>query len=83
MILLSAETKDEPWAWEAREYLRTRLIGEEVWFTAEKPEKATREYGTIYLGKGMCKKFDTEYYCFKINSNTLEKVEWSSSEFNL
>lgn len=53
LLFISAETKDEPWAWEAREYLRKRLIGEEVWFTAEKPEKATREYGTIYLGKGM------------------------------
>lgn len=45
-------TKDEPWAWEAREYLRKKLIGEEVWFIAEKPPNATREYGTVFLGKG-------------------------------
>lgn len=45
------ETKDEPWAWEAREFLRKKLVGEEVWFTSEKPANSTREYGTIYLGK--------------------------------
>lgn len=47
----SEETKDEPFAWEAREFLRKKLIGEEVWFTAEKPPNATREYGTVFLGK--------------------------------
>lgn len=46
------ETKDEPYAWEAREFLRKKLIGEEVWFTAEKPPNVNREYGTVYLGKG-------------------------------
>lgn len=45
------ETKDEPWAWEAREFLRKKLVGEEVWFTSEKPGNSTREYGTVYLGK--------------------------------
>lgn len=50
--LSSEETKDEPFAWEAREFLRKKLIGEEVWFTAEKPPNATREYGTVFLGKG-------------------------------
>ncbi|KAG5893662.1 hypothetical protein JTB14_028816 [Gonioctena quinquepunctata] len=44
-------TKDEPWAWEAREFLRKKLVGEEVLFTAEKPPNAMREYGVIYLGK--------------------------------
>lgn len=47
------ETKDEPWAWEAREFLRKKLIGEEVLFTSEKPPNAMREYGTIYLGKDL------------------------------
>ncbi|KAF7265330.1 hypothetical protein GWI33_021313 [Rhynchophorus ferrugineus] len=47
----SGETKDEPWAWEAREFLRKKLIGEQVYFTSEKPPNSTREYGTIYLGK--------------------------------
>ncbi|VEN51950.1 unnamed protein product [Callosobruchus maculatus] len=44
-------TKDEPWAWEAREFLRKKLIGEEVYFIAEKPPNAPREYGTVFLGK--------------------------------
>ncbi|RZC36999.1 TUDOR and/or SNase domain containing protein [Asbolus verrucosus] len=47
----SDPSKDEPWAWEAREFLRKKLIGEEVFFTAEKPPNAVREYGTVYLGK--------------------------------
>ncbi|XP_030753895.1 staphylococcal nuclease domain-containing protein 1 [Sitophilus oryzae] len=47
----SGETKDEPWAWEAREFLRKKLIGEEVLFTSEKPQNSGREYGVIYLGK--------------------------------
>lgn len=45
------ETKDEPYAWEAREFLRKKLVGEEVWFTAEKPPNAVREYGCLYYGK--------------------------------
>jgi len=50
----SEETKDEPWAWEAREFLRKKLIGEMVlWVPAEnKPAAAgNRDYGTVYLGK--------------------------------
>jgi staphylococcal nuclease domain-containing protein 1 len=46
------ETKDEAYAWEAREYLRKKVVGEEVWFTLEKPPNTAREYGCIYLGKG-------------------------------
>jgi staphylococcal nuclease domain-containing protein 1 len=46
------EIKDEPCAWEAREFLRKKLVGESVLFTLEKPPNATREYGTVYLGKG-------------------------------
>ncbi|XP_060519354.1 staphylococcal nuclease domain-containing protein 1 [Cylas formicarius] len=45
------ETKDEPWAWEAREFLRKKLIGEEILFILEKSSNTNREYGTIYLGK--------------------------------
>lgn len=45
------ETKDEPYAWEAREFLRKKLINQEVVFTSEKPPNVNREYGTIYLGK--------------------------------
>lgn len=47
-----AETKDEPYAWEAREFLRKKLVGKEVIFTAEKPpNSATREYGQVWTGK--------------------------------
>nr|QBI71268.1 ebna2 binding protein P100 [Carausius morosus] len=45
------ETKDEPYAWESREFLRKKIVGEEVLFTVEKPPNAKREYGVIYLGK--------------------------------
>ncbi|XP_058457634.1 staphylococcal nuclease domain-containing protein 1 [Malaya genurostris] len=44
-------TKDEPYAWEAREYLRQRLIGQEVYFYAERPPNANRDYGYVCLGK--------------------------------
>jgi staphylococcal nuclease domain-containing protein 1 len=48
----STETKDEPYAWEAREFLRKKLIGKEVVFTVEYKVPGTgREYGCIYLGK--------------------------------
>nr|CAD7459291.1 unnamed protein product [Timema tahoe] len=47
----SEETKDEPYAWEAREFLRKKIIGEDVLFTVEKPPNTTREYGVIYIGK--------------------------------
>lgn len=43
------ETKDEPWAWEAREFLRTKLIGKEVMFTCEKIANSMREYGNIFV----------------------------------
>jgi len=46
------ETKDEPFAWEAREYLRKKLVGKEVAFTVEyKVPGSGREYGIIYIGK--------------------------------
>lgn len=53
IIFSAVESKDEPYAWEAREFLRKKLIGEEVWFTTEKPPNNNRVYGTVYLGKGM------------------------------
>lgn len=46
----SQEVLDEPWAWEAREFLRKKLIGVEVYFSADKPANSTRYYGTVYLG---------------------------------
>ncbi|XP_073951545.1 staphylococcal nuclease domain-containing protein 1 [Choristoneura fumiferana] len=46
------ESQDEPYAWEAREFLRKKLVGKEVIFTAEKPpNSATREYGYVWTGK--------------------------------
>lgn len=44
------DSRDEPYAWEAREFLRQKLIGEEVYFTSERPPNATRDYGVLYLG---------------------------------
>lgn len=46
------ETKDEPFAWDAREFLRKKLVGKEVIFTSEKPpNSAIREYGTVWAGR--------------------------------
>ncbi|KAJ8031554.1 nuclease domain-containing protein 1 [Holothuria leucospilota] len=48
----SVETKDEPYAWEAREFLRKKLIGRDVAFTVEYVVPGSgRAYGCIYLGK--------------------------------
>lgn len=44
-------SKDEPFAWESREFLRSLLVGEEVYFQAERKPNATRDYGVVYLGK--------------------------------
>lgn len=46
------ETKDEPYAWEAREFLRRKLIGQDVTFATEKSVNSSRTYGTVWLGKG-------------------------------
>lgn len=52
-IFSAKPTKDDPWAWEAREFLRKKLVGKEVFFTADKSANSTREIGCIYLGKDM------------------------------
>uniref|UniRef100_A0A1B0FKP8 Staphylococcal nuclease domain-containing protein 1 n=1 Tax=Glossina morsitans morsitans TaxID=37546 RepID=A0A1B0FKP8_GLOMM len=44
------ETKDEPWAWDSREFLREKLIGQEVTFSYEKPPNSNREYGFVWCG---------------------------------
>ncbi|KAL1117006.1 hypothetical protein AAG570_004334, partial [Ranatra chinensis] len=44
------DTPDEPYAWEAREFLRKKLIGQTVTFVSEKVANSSREYGTLYLG---------------------------------
>ncbi|XP_057710766.1 staphylococcal nuclease domain-containing protein 1 [Corythoichthys intestinalis] len=45
------DTPDEPWAFQAREFLRKKLIGKEVCFTVELKTALGREYGMVYLGK--------------------------------
>ncbi|KAK3517979.1 hypothetical protein QTP70_029100 [Hemibagrus guttatus] len=42
---------DEPWAFQAREFLRKKMIGKEVCFTVEFKTQQGREYGVLYLGK--------------------------------
>lgn len=42
---------DEPYAFQAREFLRKKLIGKEVCFTVEIKTAQGREYGVVYLGK--------------------------------
>ena len=60
----SEETKDEPFAWEAREFLRKKLIGKQVNFVLEHKPPSGKEYGYVYLGKG-------EYNCLIIEGNVL------------
>ncbi|XP_070535997.1 staphylococcal nuclease domain-containing protein 1-like [Ptychodera flava] len=44
------DTKDEPWAWEAREFLRKKLVGKEVFFHVEyRVPGSGREYGCVYI----------------------------------
>ncbi|XP_030639372.1 staphylococcal nuclease domain-containing protein 1 isoform X3 [Chanos chanos] len=45
------DTPDEPWAFQAREFLRKKIIGKEVCFTVEIKTPQGREYGMVYLGK--------------------------------
>lgn len=72
-LLSSAdETKDEPYAWEAREFLRKKLIGQDVIFTSEKPPNATREYGVVWLGKGETLFF---FFCFSKRKEILSIFE--------
>jgi staphylococcal nuclease domain-containing protein 1 len=48
----SNESKDEPFAWDAREFLRKKVVGKEVCFTVEYRAPGTgKEYGCVYLGK--------------------------------
>lgn len=48
----SKDSKDEPFAWEAREFLRKKLIGKEICFTVEyKAPGSGKEFGCVFLGK--------------------------------
>mmetsp|Transcript_28141 Transcript_28141/g.84153 ORF Transcript_28141/g.84153 Transcript_28141/m.84153 type:complete len:903 (-) Transcript_28141:179-2887(-) len=44
--------ESEPFAWEAREFLREKLVGEEVSFTIDYTVQGGREYGKVFLGSG-------------------------------
>ena len=48
-ILDSTDTGDEPYAWTARENLRKKIVGQEVYFEVSE-EMAGRSYGTVWLG---------------------------------
>jgi len=41
-------TEEEPYGWEAREFLRKKVVGKEVLFIEEN-STATRSYGTVYI----------------------------------
>lgn len=43
--------KDQPFAFEAREFLRKKLVGKEVCFVKETNAQSTVDRGTLYLGK--------------------------------
>lgn len=49
----STETKEEPYAWEAREFLRKMLVGKEVTFSPEHKTSGGREYGSVWMNKGV------------------------------
>ncbi|XP_066590294.1 staphylococcal nuclease domain-containing protein 1 [Prorops nasuta] len=44
------ESKDQPYAWEAREFLRKKLIQCNVVYTIEKEINSERAYGRVWLG---------------------------------
>uniref|UniRef100_A0A914M2H7 Staphylococcal nuclease domain-containing protein n=1 Tax=Meloidogyne incognita TaxID=6306 RepID=A0A914M2H7_MELIC len=46
----TAATPDEPYAWEAREFIRKKLVGQTVTFVREFTATSGREHGHIYLG---------------------------------
>lgn len=44
------ETKeDEPWAWEAREHLRKKIVGKEVYYIKQLNPANNRLYGTVWM----------------------------------
>ncbi|XP_013147261.1 PREDICTED: staphylococcal nuclease domain-containing protein 1 [Papilio polytes] len=74
----NTETKDEPFGWEAREFLRKKLVGKSIIFTSEKPPNATREYGSIWIGKDPTK---DENVIESLLAEGLVKVRESSRNF--
>ena len=54
MMTYSEDLRDEPWAWESREFLRKKLVGKDVVFVVDyKIPSSGREYGVIWLGRDM------------------------------
>jgi staphylococcal nuclease domain-containing protein 1 len=45
-------SKDEPYAWASREFLRQKLLGKTVYFTVDYTVPSGREFGSVYLGNG-------------------------------
>ncbi|KPI91897.1 nuclease domain-containing protein 1 [Papilio xuthus] len=74
----NSETKDEPFGWEAREFLRKKLVGKVVTFTSEKPPNASREYGSIWIGKDPTK---DENVIESLLAEGLVKIRDSSRNF--
>lgn len=56
--------EDEPYAWEAREFLRKKLIGQYVLFTTPKEKAAnqTRDYGTLFFDPPSKFNFVVKYF---------------------
>jgi len=44
---------DQPWAWESREFLRKKCIGQQVSFTIEHKTEGGREFGIVSLSNGV------------------------------
>ncbi|CAH8493833.1 unnamed protein product [Schistosoma turkestanicum] len=44
-------TPEDPFAWEAREFVRTLLVGKEVCYSVESEQPSGRKYGSVYIGK--------------------------------
>ncbi|KER33498.1 hypothetical protein T265_00614 [Opisthorchis viverrini] len=42
---------EDPFAWQAREFVRSRLVGKEVCYTVDTELPTGRKYGCVYLGK--------------------------------
>jgi staphylococcal nuclease domain-containing protein 1 len=47
------DEQDQPYAFEAREFIRTKLVGKEVCFIQEARTNSNIDIGTVYLGKDM------------------------------
>ncbi|VDO72847.1 unnamed protein product [Schistosoma curassoni] len=43
-------TPEDPFAWEAREFVRTLLVGKEVCYSVETEQPSGRKYGCVYVG---------------------------------